>query len=160
MTPFDKIVTGSRQRTIAYTSDCLLPERIFKSAFHEIAVQSLGSNEMAGINGILFYDQHRFYQLIEGPDHAVRHLFGRIQTDPRHGQVRVLLDEESAGPSFPGIAMQAYLLDHRSVATDPDYARMKEGFRELRADNEERGRTVIDFTRSMMNAFDEYRVMW
>lgn len=159
MNPFNNIVTGNRMKTVAYTSDCLIPEMTIDAALSEIALQSIGYNEMSGINAVLFYDQHRFYQVIEGPDHAVRHLYKKIAADTRHRRLRVLLDEETSRPGFDGVTMKTYLIDHRSVLDDPSYARIKADFKEVCSGDVVRGRTITDFTRTMMAAFDRYRVV-
>lgn len=159
MDPFKNIVTGNKMRMIAYTSDCRIPEITVRQAFYEIVLQSLGSNELAGINSVLFYDQHRFFQVIEGPDHAAKMLYQNIQADTRHGKLRMLIDAETGRPSFGGIAMQAYLIDQQYDSADPAYERMKAGFKELCSGDIEHSGTMINFTRTMMTALDQYLVL-
>ncbi|MCR9137841.1 MAG: BLUF domain-containing protein [Alphaproteobacteria bacterium] len=159
MSPFNNIVTGSRLKTIAYTSDCLISEMTVEPALCEIALQSIGYNELSGINAVLFYDQHRFYQLIEGPDHAVRHLYKKIEADTRHRKLRILLDEQTSSPGLNGVTMKTYMIDHRSVLEDPSYARIKTDFKEVCSGDVVQGRTIMDFTRTMMTAFDRYQLV-
>lgn len=159
MSSFSKLVTGNRMTTIAYTSDCLMSEMTIEPALCEIALQSIGYNELSGINAVLFYDQHRFYQLIEGPDHAVRHLYKKIEADTRHRKLRILLDEETSRAGFGGVTMKAYLIDHRSVWSDPSYTRLKADFKEVCSGDIVHARTIMDFTKTMMTAFDRYQVV-
>jgi hypothetical protein len=47
-------------------------------------------NRRAGISGALLFDLRRFAQVLEGPPHAVKSLFGHIACDKRHKNVTLL----------------------------------------------------------------------
>ncbi|MDJ0364583.1 BLUF domain-containing protein [Hymenobacter sp. H14-R3] len=49
-------------------------------------------NAQAGITGVLMYGGGRFMQVLEGCPAAVRCLYARIATDPRHGRLEKLAD--------------------------------------------------------------------
>lgn len=79
----------------------------------DLLTESRANNSRDGITGMLVYSEPDFIQILEGPDAAVRALLERIGRDPRHTDVRVLLDEQvterkyatwSMGyePSIPG----------------------------------------------------------
>ncbi|MEM1208072.1 MAG: BLUF domain-containing protein [Planctomycetota bacterium] len=51
------------------------------------------NNRKALITGVLFYSAGQFVQLLEGDEADVHRLFETISADPRHRDVRVLLDE-------------------------------------------------------------------
>jgi hypothetical protein len=53
--------------------------------------QSRGNNERSGITGLLLYHDGKFMQALEGEQQAVQALFRRIQVDPRHRNVTVLI---------------------------------------------------------------------
>lgn len=55
-------------------------------------------NRARAISGALVFDGERFCQLIEGPPDAVHALASRIVQDPRHVDLRVLLDAGDATP--------------------------------------------------------------
>jgi len=59
----------------------------------ELLTESRANNSRDGITGMLVYSDPDFIQILEGPDAAVRALLERIGRDPRHTDVRVLLDE-------------------------------------------------------------------
>ncbi len=59
----------------------------------ELLTESRANNERDGITGMLVYADPDFIQILEGPDAAVRELLERIGGDPRHTDVRILLDE-------------------------------------------------------------------
>lgn len=47
-------------------------------------------NRRAGISGALLFDLRRFAQVLEGPPHAIKSLFGHIACDKRHKDVTLL----------------------------------------------------------------------
>lgn len=80
-----------------------MPEPLFRLIYVSQAVQSLDGralldlfreartkNEADEISGVLLYRRNEFMQAIEGPEAAVRHLFERIASDPRHTAVTLL----------------------------------------------------------------------
>lgn len=52
------------------------------------------NNTRAGLTGMLMYKEGRFMQVLEGEDDAVRRLYAIIAADPRHDDVRMLLDDQ------------------------------------------------------------------
>lgn len=62
--------------------------------------QSRSDNTRDGITGMLLYRKGRFVQVLEGPEDRVRALVTRISADPRHSQVRVMLDGHPASRQF------------------------------------------------------------
>ncbi|GAA4496167.1 hypothetical protein GCM10023172_08940 [Hymenobacter ginsengisoli] len=58
----------------------------------QLLKQARGFNERANITGVLLYGGGRFVQVLEGCPVAVRRLFARIETDPRHGLLEKLAD--------------------------------------------------------------------
>ena len=67
--------------------------------------ESRRNNEAAGITGMLLYREGRFLQVLEGSHQAVWGRMNRIETDPRHRDVRVLLEESADARRFPDWSM-------------------------------------------------------
>lgn len=63
-----------------------------ESELEELLTQSRAANAQADITGMLLYRNGRFIQYLEGPELPVRALLARITADPRHADVRVLVD--------------------------------------------------------------------
>ncbi len=80
------------------------------------------ANAQADVTGALLFNRECFAQVLEGPMPAVNSVFERIQRDPRHGDVIILLAENSPGRRFPDWAM-AY------AGEDPE---ARERFAEMR----------------------------
>jgi hypothetical protein len=65
-------------------------------------------NGQADITGVLMFTGGCFAQLIEGPAPALQALMARIEADPRHGQVRRLLDRQVAERRFANWHMELF----------------------------------------------------
>lgn len=59
------------------------------------------SNAAADVTGVLVGHKGWFLQVIEGPAEALAALFHRISSDPRHGNIRVLVSEAAPARAFP-----------------------------------------------------------
>ena len=64
----------------------------------QILRQSRERNHQLKLSGALLFDGERFCQLLEGAPDATQALMQRIERDPRHRNVQVLLDALSPAP--------------------------------------------------------------
>jgi len=60
----------------------------------DLVRHSQDHNERVGITGILVASGDLFFQLLEGPEAEVDHLYARICEDPRHCEVLLLSSEQ------------------------------------------------------------------
>jgi hypothetical protein len=60
---------------------------------NDILDVSRAINRELGITGMLLYLDHGFLQILEGPEAAVMETFRRIERDPRHLGIRVLVQQ-------------------------------------------------------------------
>jgi hypothetical protein len=56
----------------------------------DLALHANRNNRHLDVTGCLWVGDHRFFQVLEGPQAQVDALYRRIQADPRHVQVRLL----------------------------------------------------------------------
>lgn len=54
--------------------------------------QAIARNGIEGITGLLYAEEDLFLQAVEGPDDSVGDLLDRLRTDPRHRNIKVLVD--------------------------------------------------------------------
>lgn len=99
---------------IGYISESRIPEEEIDQTLEAIVSEAQLRNISDGITGILFFQQGRFIQLIEGYQSAVRDLTDRIARDPRHGNMHVFLDEQVLNRSCPEWSMVSINLDKKS----------------------------------------------
>jgi hypothetical protein len=68
----------------------------------DILAVSRRNNAHAGLTGLLYGDDQRFMQVLEGPEDAVEAAYARIKTDPRHCAAVILsrrtIEEREFGP--------------------------------------------------------------
>jgi hypothetical protein len=62
------------------------------TAVGQIVTQARARNAEDGITGLLVFDGMRFCQHVEGPRKQVLRLLHRIESDPRHVQIRVVYE--------------------------------------------------------------------
>ena len=79
-------------------------------------------NASQGITGMLLYKEGNFMQALEGEEGVVRPLFERIQRDPRHSGVVVLLEGELEQRQFPDWSMAFQDLNSAEARSIPGYS--------------------------------------
>ncbi len=91
-------------RQIFYISRSLIEPADIRALYEH----SRRHNGQADITGVLMFTGGCFAQLIEGPAPALLALMARIEADPRHAQVRRLLDRDVAGRHFAHWHMELF----------------------------------------------------
>jgi hypothetical protein len=79
---------------------------------------SRSNNEAAGLSGMLLYCSQSFLQVLEGEPAALAETYGRILADPRHTNLRKLMDAEVPAPLFPDWTMGFEHVDDEDLADD------------------------------------------
>jgi len=101
---------------------------------HDLLAQSRRSNHGHDLTGMLLYRRGRFFQVLEGPQHAVDELMDKIRRDPRHTGVRVLLSEGIGERRFTEWTMG---YEPIGVPTAPAPEGFRDTFDDLEADDED-----------------------
>lgn len=77
---------------LVYVSRAITGPRT-EEEIEDILLTSRERNEENGVSGILLFRGTTFLQLLEGPAEAVRETLRRIERDPRHRDLAVLVDQ-------------------------------------------------------------------
>lgn len=88
---------------LAYISTA--SKRFDSSELRAMLMESNARNKAAGITGMLLYKDGQFMQVLEGTADAVTETFSRINRDPRHHNIIVLLQGAVQERRFPGWSM-------------------------------------------------------
>lgn len=112
--------------SLVYTSTAVSP--LHAVELDELLEQARRFNDENAISGILLYREGRFIQVLEGPDDQVHDLMARIEADPRHEQVRILLTEPIDRRRFAEWTMGYQALSARESA---DRAGFRDSFHDL-----------------------------
>ena len=73
-------------------------------------------NDALGLTGMLLYRDGNIIQVLEGPDEAVDTTFAKIDKDPRHKGVLLLLRDQVQGRVFPEWSMGFHEVSADDVA--------------------------------------------
>lgn len=57
-------------------------------------------NAIDGVTGLLYADNERFLQVLEGPEESVKLTYGRIEQDVRHHDIVKLVDQAISAREF------------------------------------------------------------
>jgi acylphosphatase len=96
----------------SYATEALTP-----SVLNEIADLSRQTNLASGITGVMLYHDGSILQVLEGEKSVVEALFAKIEKDPRHIQIMVLLRREAAMREFEGWKMGFKHIDSNEEET-------------------------------------------
>ena len=96
-------------RTVIYTSNAA--PGLGEGDLREILAVSRRNNAAWHLSGVLIFADGTFLQVVEGPAWPMAKAMARIEADPRHSGMDVLLDLESGDRHFPAWAMASRELD-------------------------------------------------
>lgn len=96
-------------RSLVYTSTQTRP--ITDSELAQILAVGREKNTRLGVTGMLAHKEDNCIGVLEGDDDIVRSRFEQVRADPRHTNVRLLLDEPIQRRSFPDWSMAFQSLD-------------------------------------------------
>ena len=105
-------------RQLLYVSNTA--QEIGLSDLDNVLTASRRNNAMMGITGLLLFIDGGFLQILEGEERAVRELYTRVATDPRHANTHLMLDREVPVRAFPEWSMGF----ERPCMDDPETAGM------------------------------------
>ena len=71
----------------------------------EILTRARESNTKLGISGLLIFHENTFVQVLEGPRAGIESLLKKIELDPRHKNMKILLQKEIEEKEFDQWAM-------------------------------------------------------
>ncbi|WP_034946165.1 diguanylate phosphodiesterase [Erwinia oleae] len=92
--------------TIVYRSH--LCDEVPVKKLEEMVVIANKVNELYDITGILLFNGTHFFQVLEGPEEAVRTIYGRICEDKRHHNVVELMRDYAPSRRFGNVGMELF----------------------------------------------------
>lgn len=93
---------------IVYTSESTSNGPSQLQDLAEIIGASRRNNVQVEITGVMFHQNGRYLQLLEGPEAAVRNLLTKIAGDTRHRNMQVLFDQPIQERGFPDWSMDMF----------------------------------------------------
>ena len=105
---------------LVYVSSAARP--FSRSDLADLLATSRDNNARAGITGMLLYKDGNFMQVLEGEEGAVRALYGKIATDPRHKGEITLQQGFTESRQFPDWSMGFRDLHSPETQSIPGYS--------------------------------------
>ena len=118
--------TESPMQLVVYTSVYTGKPDAIGAVLDDIRVVAKARNEARGITGVLFYENGRFLQLIEGERSMVRLLIEEINRDPRHTDITVLIDERLPTQQFSDWSMDTFDISDPNVFSREQLIRFRD----------------------------------
>ncbi len=115
---------------IAYTSGISPKVTNISEAIDDIVRVAQESNKNNGITGVLFFHNGKFLQIIEGNQYKLRKLMKSIESDPRHHNVKTLINCNVEKRGFSDWAMDSFDLNQGSKIDNKILFRLTEKFKE------------------------------
>jgi hypothetical protein len=118
-------------KTLLFVSESLLGGDAEAEQLAAIVKSSQDRNLRLGVSAALVAARGQFAQLLEGPAEGLRSLMASIKRDPRHRNLRIVLEQDQGPPELAPSPMElVYRGDSFYVAreivallvTDPDWA--------------------------------------
>jgi hypothetical protein len=97
---------------VMYYSRFQFPDGELDQIINAIMASAQKSNSGMGLTGCLAYGRGWFLQILEGEADAVTAMMARISADKRHTALKILLEREARGRSFPEWSMACIDLLH------------------------------------------------
>lgn len=97
--PSKQIPGQNTVRSVVYSSSAT--HSFSDTELADLLTASRRKNHSSHLTGLLLYRGGRFLQVLEGPEAVVRDRMAVISVDPRHDNLRVLIDEPREQRQFP-----------------------------------------------------------
>ena len=106
-------------RLIVYISEFTGDKAKASEVLSSITETAKENNQKDDITGVLFYQNGKFIQIIEGEDEPLASIMKRIEADSRHTNLTYLVNEEVQSHGFEDWNMDAFnLSDSENIDTD------------------------------------------
>lgn len=141
---------------IAYYSQSQLSASDVAYQLKEIAKVSQKNNKKNNITGALLYERSHFLQLIEGKKSKLDKLFKKIQKDPRHTDVSVLIDAPTNKRTCPNWSMEAFHLSNPELVNE---VTLKNLHRIYDRNFTTKATTFVSFFKEMLDQLDTFKIL-
>jgi hypothetical protein len=75
------------------------------------------NNAKLGLTGMLLYAEGSFFQVLEGPEAVLDPLYAKIEHDPRHTQMTLIIKEPISKRQFDDWTMGFYMMSSDELAS-------------------------------------------
>ena len=105
--------TAGHLSRVVYRSQAVAPAS--PSELQQLTAVSQARNGRESITGVMLYDDHKFFQWLEGPADGVERVMGSIQNDRRHKDIQILRKDSAPERIFGDWSMKLAAPGPRSL---------------------------------------------
>lgn len=113
---------------IVYVSDYLGNRGDIDTELKAITNTAQPRNKSLLVTGVLLYQDRSFLQVIEGPKSSLLALMQRIIVDPRHTNIKYLIDQQVESRSFAEWNMDSFNLASTATLDRSDLEKISQAF--------------------------------
>jgi hypothetical protein len=141
---------------IVYVSHCAVPAEQTEAALQEIIGFAQPKNREDGITGVLFCENGHFIQVMEGEESNLRRTFERIERDPRHRDISILVDQPVAARSFQEWSLDTFFVDTPHLVTPETLRDLRDLYtRNLEMDAAQ----MVAFLKALIDEMDKFIIL-
>ena len=110
--------THTTLSTVVYRSRAV--KALSPAQLHDLTRTSQARNGREAVTGLMLYDDHHFYQWLEGPVDSVDRVMSSIRNDGRHTDIRVVRHQPAEARSFGDWSMKLAAPGPLAAMLSPD----------------------------------------
>jgi hypothetical protein len=114
---------------MVYTSEFTGESTKIHQVLDDIRAVAKARNQLRNVTGVLFFENGRFLQLLEGEVSMLRQLMVELHKDPRHTDIMVLIDEPTDTPKFPDWQMDTFEISEPSIFNRQQLLRFRDMYK-------------------------------
>lgn len=141
---------------IFYTSKSTMADDEVETNLAEIVRACTLRNNENDVTGVLFYENKNFVQALEGEEDDVRRTLARVEKDPRHTNLKVLVDMPIQERSFSGWAMDTFFVQHSELVDADTISLIQQIYAHSFPMNT---KNLVDFHKRMIDEVDTFKVL-
>lgn len=133
-----------------------MPEEDVEANLADIVKACSKHNKANEVTGVLFYENRNFVQALEGEEEAVRSTLARIKKDPRHTNLKILVDKPIKERCFSNWAMDTFFVKHPELV-DSEMLSLIQKMYDRNFDVNTRD--LVEFHKRMIDEVDTFKIL-
>jgi len=118
-------------KLIVYISEYSGSEAEIDQVLESITLKAKTNNPEYDVTGVLFYQNGKFVQIIEGEEESLNKLMKRIESDSRHSNIKYLVNEEIQNHAFKDWNMDSFNLSDKKNIDAEELEKIYDAYRKV-----------------------------
>ena len=118
-------------KLIVYISEYTGNEDDVDKVLESITLKAKKNNLECDVTGVLFYQNGKFVQIIEGEEESLNALMKRIESDSRHRNIKYLVKEDIQKHAFKDWNMDSFNLSDKKNIDGEELEKIYDAYRKV-----------------------------